>query len=438
MKKGLFLTVLAFALAACSSSDKEVYDDGGKQRIAVLTSTSELSADNALAGLRVVLPAPYVNGSWSQAGGNPSHNVGHLAINDTIREAWRVSLPQGNGTYERVIAGPVAKDGRVYAIDSNGTVSAFALDSGRQLWETALSDDARDRSNVRYGGGVAVQGDRVFATSGLGFAVALDAASGSELWRFQAAVPLRGAPTVVGGALFMLTHDNQMLSVDAETGDYLWDQVGISEAAGMLGAAPPATDGNAVVMALSSGELVALLAANGSVLWQDALSASNRLTPLATLADIDGGPVIKDGRVYAVSHAGSMAAVDIRTGERSWESDVAGVNTPWVAGRWGFVTTIDSQVSAISLDDGRARWVTQLQRFEKQDKRKGLIKWNGPVLAGDRLIVTSSHGFILSLSPYTGEVLSAEDLGGPTTLDMIVVDKTLIVQTDDGQLIAYR
>jgi outer membrane protein assembly factor BamB len=128
----------------------------------------------------------------------------------------------------------------------------------------------------------------------------------------------------------------------------------------------------------------------------------------------------------------------MRSGERSWEADVAGVSTPWVAGNFAYVTTIDGQVACVSLNDGRIRWVSQLQRFQDQEDREGLIKWNGPVLAGDRLIVTSSHGYVLSVSPYTGEVVSGTELPNGSSTAPIVVDGKLIVLTDNGELVAYQ
>ena len=240
------------------------------------------------------------------------------------------------------------------------------------------------------------------------------------------------------GRVFAVTHDNRMLALNADTGEMIWDQVGIAENAGMLGAASPAYDGSSVVMALSSGELIAMQASNGRILWQDSLTSSRRLTPLATLSDIDGHPVIDRGKLYALSHAGSMVSIDMRSGERSWEDDIAGVNTLWVAGSFGFLTTIDGQLVCMSLSDGRVRWVTQLQRFLNQEKRRDLVKWNGPVLAGNRLLVTSSHGYALSVSPYTGEVLAGVEIPGGSAVEPVVVDDTFLVQTTTGELIAYR
>lgn len=440
--RGALILATAIALSGCSifkgsSKNRQAYDDEGRERISILSSAQALDADRSIGNVPVVLPRPYKNSNWTQAGGNSSHSVQHLSLSDNLSPAWRRSIGAGNQKYERMIAGPVAGAGRVFAVDVKGGVTALSLSTGSVLWSRELRND-NEKSNVGFGGGAALFGDTLYVTSGYGFIVALDATSGREQWRYDGVVPFRGAPTATADRLFAVTHDNQMLALDPTSGEVLWDQVGIAENAGMLGAASPAYDGNTLVTALSSGELIAMRGINGRILWQDALTSSRRLTPLATLTDIDGNPVIDGGKVYAVSHAGRMVAVDMRSGERSWEADVAGVNTPWVAGNFAFVTTVDGQVACVALGDGRVRWVAQLQRFEDQEKRRGLISWNGPVLAGDRLLVTSSHGYALSISPYTGEVLSGLSLPAGSTTAPIVVDDTFVVLTNAGELVAYR
>ncbi len=432
------IALSAVAVSACGGGgkNKQAYDDQGRERISILSGAQALSADNAISTLAVALPKPYTNYNWAQMGGNAQHVAQHLSLASNISLAWTAKIGHGDDKYERMVSGPVSGNGLVFAVDSKGQVTAVSLSSGTVQWSTELKGE--ERSNVGFGGGAALYGDTLFVTSGYGFVVALDASTGTEQWRYEGIVPFRGAPTAAADKVFAVTHDNLMVALDAQTGDLLWDQVGISENAGMLGAASPAYDGTTLVTALSSGELIAMLGTNGRILWQDALSSSRRLTPLSTLADIDGNPVIDRGRVYAVSHAGRMVAIDMRTGERSWEADIAGVNTPWIAGRFGYVTTVDGQLACVSLDDGRVRWVTQMQRFTNQEKRKGLISWNGPVLAGDRLLVTSSHGYILSVSPYTGDVLSGAEMKSGSTTAPIVVDNTFIVLGNNGELMAYK
>jgi hypothetical protein len=77
-----------------------------------------------------------------------------------------------------------------------------------------------------------------------------------------------------------------------------------------------------VVAPLSSGEVTALRAVNGRVVWDDQLTAIRRLGVAGTLSDIRGAPVIHDGRVYALSHSGRSVAIDLRSGEERIHADI--------------------------------------------------------------------------------------------------------------------
>jgi len=107
--------------------------------------------------------------------------------------------------------------------------------------------------------------------------VALDAKTGSEIWSTETRTPLHSAPAVAGGRAFAVSDDNEIFAFDAATGQVLWTYQGIIETARMLTSPAPAVVDDVVLAPFASGELVALRAQNGGVLWQDALSSSGRV-----------------------------------------------------------------------------------------------------------------------------------------------------------------
>ena len=115
----------------------------------------------------------------------------------------------------------------------------------------------------------------------------------------------------------------------------------------MFGALAPAAAQGTVVAGFSSGELNAYRYENGRILWQDALARTSISTSVTSLSDIDADPVIDSGRVYAVGQGGRMVALELITGQRIWEINVAGISTPWVAGDWVFVVTDEAQLLAV-------------------------------------------------------------------------------------------
>ena len=94
-----------------------------------------------------------------------------------------------------------------------------------------------------------------------------------------------------------------------------------------------------------------------------------------------------------------MVALELTTGQRLWELNIAGIATPWVAGDWVFVVTDDAKLICISRQNGHIRWINQLPQFEQPKSKKGQIDYSGPVLAGGRLIVAGSNGALINVDP---------------------------------------
>ena len=134
-----------------------------------------------------------------------------------------------------------------------------------------------------------------------------------------------------------------------------------------------------------------------------------------------------------------MVALELDTGRRLWEQNFAGISTPWAAGEWIFVVTDDARLIAIARTTGNARWISQLQRFKNQKKQKGdQVTWFGPVLAGNRLILTNSLGQIVYVNPSDGSVQSTVDTKASFSLPPVVANSTLYTVDQKGRVTAYR
>jgi outer membrane protein assembly factor BamB len=430
------LVLLALAcLAGCSWFETKKIPLPG-ERISVLTLDRQLLPDPALARIPIALPRPELNKNWPQPGGDPDHEMQHPALPARLTEAWRVSIGEGSSRYTRVMASPVIADGRVYAMDGGVTVGAYAAANGRQLWQVDLRPKG-DLGNG-FGGGVAYSKNRLYVTTGYGQAVALDPATGKVIWRAKLGAPVHSGPTVAAGRVFVVTVDNEVYALDAADGKQLWTHAGIPQTASLLGGASPAVSGEVVIAPFSSGELDALEVENGRPLWSDNLASTRNMDAVAALADIRGRPVIDGGRVFAASHSGRLAAIDLRSGERDWEHSIGTDYSPWVAGTYLYVLSTDQVLLCLTGDLGKVRWLRRLPKYEDEKKRDGPIEWAGPVLAGDRLILLSSDGWAVSISPYTGKPLGRLQISSRAYMAPVIADNTLYVLTDDAELSAYR
>ncbi len=407
------------------------------QRTNVLSS-SETSAqiDPEIAQTAVIVPPAVRNTEWSQSGGNASKNIGHVALGDALKPAWSAQIA-GSSSRARLASAPVASNGRVYVIDTDAKIHAFDLANGSRIWSADFSVKGDGRPSV-FGGGVSVLGDRLYATNGVGEVAAMNISNGEIIWRVKPAGPLRGSPTLAFNSAYVMTQDNQLFALNAANGEVLWSEAASNRQAGVFGVAAPAAGQATIIAGFSSGELSAHRFENGTNVWSDALARTRISTAVATLSDIDADPIIDQGRVYALGEGGRMAAYQLVVGQRIWEINIAGTSTPALGGEWLFTLTDDAKLLCIARTTGKVRWIADLQRWEVPKKKKGPIRWVGPLLAGNRLIVASSKGEISSVSPADGAITTMFEVNKPVSVPMIAVDGTLIILDDSGRINAYR
>ncbi|MFN3464060.1 MAG: PQQ-binding-like beta-propeller repeat protein [Terricaulis sp.] len=440
----------AAALSACSTVSRiggalNPFDGGeapaqtapqdGRQSI--LSAEENLTPNPEFAARTITVPPAVATTDWSQPGGTANNAPPQSSGVAILEQAWRANLGQGTNNRVQIAAPPVISNGSLYFLDGDHRVHAIDARDGRRLWnERVRPEDSRDR--VARGGGVAVGAGRLYVTTGFGFIVALDAGNGSEIWRARANAPFQSAPTFAGDRVYAVTNDSELIAFDAATGEVSWTYQAIAEPARILSAPSVGVDGETVVAPFASGEIVALLALNGRRLWADALSRAGRINSLSAINDIAGRPVIDGGAVYAASHSGIIAAIDLRSGQRIWARTFASTQTPWVAGDVLYAVSVDGELAAFDRRTGNVYWVVQLRRYRNEAERKGRVAWTGPIMMGGRLVLANSEGDVVAVSPSNGQTLASTDVNQSVFIPPIAANEQIYIVTDEARLVVLR
>lgn len=431
--RSVVCVLLTAALAACSSSERL---EG--RRTSVLAYGRKPVPDSELRKT-VRLPKPEPAAEWTQAGGLSHHAMQNVALPEKIMQAWKTSVGKGASSGKWLIAEPVVRSGMIYTVDAVGKVRASAATSGRMIWEKNVTADKASKRLSIVGAGLALDNNMLFAALGTGEIVALDAYNGHEIWRSDLKSPVRSAPAVYGGRLYVLTADNKLTAVAEDDGRVLWRHYAFMAPVSLMGRAAPALDKGIGVAVFASGEVVAFRPENGSILWTETFGATRLNNASSSINDIRARPVIDNDRVYIISAAGLLSALDLKSGAVLWEREIGGINQPWIAGDMLYVVSSSSELIALNASDGKIMWVNQLSEWDDPEKKKDRLYWTGPVLAGDRLILSNSAGKVIVASPLTGTVVGWDDMGGgAAVMPAVVVDDTMFLFNQDADLAAYR
>lgn len=428
------LALLSLVLVGCSGKEKAAPLTG--DRVDIFERASTIAATPGALLLPFDLPESVNNADWPQAGGIPSHSPMHVALPEQVKRAWTQDV---NGDSTGPLNSPVVGGGRLFAMASGKGIVAMDAKTGKQLWEKEISlvDDDDDKT---FSGGLAAAGDKLVITTATGDVLALASANGAEQWRINVGSPVRAAPTVAAGLVFVVSVDNKISAISLERGALVWTHNGIEESLALLGGAAPAVADGLVAVAYSSGEIYVLNATDGKYVWHDQLSGSLSRQFFVDLVDIEADPVIANGVLYVMNLNGRLMAYELANGRRLWAQQVASSQMPWVAGTGIYVLTDDGQMVGINRRDGSIRWVTPLVQFLPKDEQDEKRSWSGPIFAGNRLIVASSDGFALSLNPDNGKRLLSVQLFDDDGVQVppIVAGGSLYFLTTAGKVVSFR
>ena len=152
---------------------------------------------------------------------------------------------------------------------------------------------------------MALDGGHLYAATGYGTVVGIDAGNGAILWSKRIGEPIRSAPTAAGGKVYFVSAGNILYALNDADGEELWTSRGLPQPATLLSNVSPAVSGNIVVATFPAGDVVAFDAASGKGAWQDSLVRSSENSASGILGD-PARPVIDRGVVFVVSHGGKM------------------------------------------------------------------------------------------------------------------------------------
>lgn len=378
-------------------------------------------------------------GDWTHRAGNARHLMPHAALSATPQRVWSAKIGSGSSRKNRIAAAPVVADGRIFTMDTGSAVTATST-SGATLWSADLTASF-DKGGGQSSGGLATAGGRVFATTGYGELVALDAATGAVVWRQRVDAPISGAPATDGQAVYVSGGDGSAWAVNVADGKVIWQVVGTPGKAAYVGTAAPTIGDRAVIFPSSAGDLMAVLKIGGGTkVWQSSLAGKRLGRAYALTSDVTGDAVISGKVLYAGSGSGRTVAMSASSGERIWSAGEGALGPVAVAGGSLFLVNDEAKLVRLDAETGTVIWSVEMPYFTKDNpkRRKGIFAHYGPVLAGGRIMVVSSDGRLRAFDPTDGTLTYTADIPGGAAAQPAVAGGTLYVVGGNGQLHAFR
>ncbi len=418
-------------LGACTKKELPV-----GTRISVLTASTAIKPDVA-DGASYIKIAGLSDEEWLQKEANARHVLPNVKVSTDFKKQWKADFGTGSSKRDVLLAKPLIKNGTVYTLDAEGRLSAFNLADGQDLWQVELIAENNNIGDTALKGvGLAISGDRIFITTGFGVVVAAQIKDGSKIWENNLGMPLRIAPTVAAGKVFVQSADNHFFALNAADGEILWDYDTALENTTIMGGAMAAygKDTDMVIAGFSNGEAQAFGATIGTPLWSTDLVENSYAYSSTYLHTIKASPVIEGKTVYLLGSADVFTAIDMRSGAPKWQKKIGGTLTPLLSGNTLFAVSNNNELVAVNKENGNVLWATAIDLGEKASK----ITVHAPVMLNSLLVVALSDGNVLTYDPKTGKQINKVDIDEDLSASPIAAEGYIIFTTSNAKIVAYK
>lgn len=216
---------------------------------------------------------------------------------------------------------------------------------------------------------------RVFVGSSDNGLYALDAQSGTTIWRFETAGAVQSAPLYdpIEDAVYFGSNDGALYKLSARNGQFIYRFATNSEVAER-----PVLVGDTIYFVNANDTVLAINARTGKLRW------SQHRTPAAGM-EVAGysGPLLWRGKVFVGFSDGVVMAYDAETGAERWQPVDLAAEAEQIVGDVPKYLDVDTTPVAGNLEAGPAVFVASIQAgVYALDAETGAQLWSNNAATG--------------------------------------------------------
>jgi outer membrane protein assembly factor BamB len=274
-------------------------------------------------------------------------------------EVWRAKIDQGSaarippgekGTkWDRYGSGVVAGGKQLYIASRDKHLYALDAKSGREIWRVA-ADDIMTATPALYG-------DSVLFADFAGKVRAVSARDGAPRWTYDARLAVAGDLTVAGGRVLVGSRSYDLIALDAATGKELWKRYYWFS---WIESPPVVRDGVVYTGSSDATNVYAIDLADGTVRWKTAVPGwSWQRTAVSDELVVAG---TAGAGAFPGARNGSLVALDRASGAIRWifleppSEEIAKAGKGWgfgaspvIAGDTVYAADLNGKVHAFAL-----------------------------------------------------------------------------------------
>jgi outer membrane protein assembly factor BamB len=298
----------------------------------------------------------------------------------------------------------------VFVADSDGTIAALDARTGTDVWRT--------KSDTAIVAGVGSDGRYAAVINRNNEVVVLE--RGRELWRQKLGALSFTAPLVA---------DRSVTAFDAQSGRKLWSQPRAGEPLVLRQGGVILAVGDTLVVGLS-GRLVGMNPQNGTSRWEVPVATPRGTNDVERLVDLVAH-VSRDGDAVCVrAFQAAVSCVDAASGTSLWTKPASGSEGVHGDGKFVYGTESDGKVVVWRRADGERVWESERLKYRSL---------TAPLVVGRSVAIGDGDGAVHLLSREDGAPLNRISTDGSAIkVTPVLAGETLVIVTRNGGVFGFK
>jgi len=314
---------------------------------------------------------------------------------------------------------PVVRDGNFIVASSGGMLLALEAATGRQVWSA--------NAGAQLSAGVGSDGRFHAVVTVNNQLVVFDGTQ--ERWREQLKSRVATPPLVAGERVFVMGVDRAVHAFDALDGKRLWSLQRPGEALTLQHIGVLTTYKDTLVAGQGS-RAAGIDPTRGTVRWEVPVGTPRGSNEVERLADLIGPALRVGGNLCARSFQVAVGCVEADSGRLLWVRNTGGVNAIGGDEEMVFGADATDRIVAWKTATGETTWSSERMLF------RGL---SAPASLGPTVVFGDFEGYLHFLDRKDGQpLLRLATDGSPVVGRPVLAGRTLLAVTRNGGLYAFR
>ena len=408
-----YLFIFIFFLNSCSFQNtgglfkdriKELETEIAKKNSKIVFSESKKFKKEISGIFEGKISEPIVNISWLEKNFANSNFIPHLKYEDQKRLLYKSKkLGKNKFRIEESYFEPLIYENRILLYDPSGNIYNFSISQEKLTWKFNFYKKRYKNLPIKLK--LKILDSSLIISDNLGYLYKLDIDSGNLIWAKNYGIPFRSNIKTDGQSIFLLNQDNKFYKINSKDGEM---ELSFETFPTLLKSEQETnisldTEKNNLYFVTSTGQLYSVNYKTNNLNWLLDLS----LTRGQTEGLFFSSPIIFNKDKLFLSNSVATYSINSMNGRIIWQLPFSTYIRPIALEKFLIVCSKDGFILNLDPKTGKVIWSKNLFKDNKKIKLKKVGFITSLLFASNKILASTSNGFILFIDHTSGEVISS-------------------------------